>query len=73
MKIFIKKIILVLIGFLFIFFLLVIIFSKIVERNEFKNWETESNLLIMKPNTHYDILFLGNSHSRNFSIFCLNT
>lgn len=49
------------------FIFLVFLFSKIVELRNYKNWETESNLLIMRPNTHFDILFLGNSHSRNFS------
>ncbi len=60
---------------LFLFFLLlgffllglVMVSSWLIERYDFKNWETESNLLVMRPNTHYDLLFMGNSHARNFS------
>lgn len=67
MKKFIKKIFFITASFVLIFMILVFLFSKIVESKDFNNWETESNLLIMKPNTHFDILFLGNSHSRMFS------
>ncbi|MBN2662972.1 MAG: hypothetical protein JXR68_04930 [Bacteroidales bacterium] len=67
MKKFFKKILLIFVSFLLFFIVLVVLFSKLIENREFKNWETESNLLIMHPHTHYDVLLLGNSHSRNFS------
>jgi hypothetical protein len=38
-----------------------------VERRNFKNSETESNLLVMKQDSSYDLLFMGISHARNFS------
>ncbi len=66
-----KKFILKLFVFFFILgvllFGIIIISSWWIKRYDFKNWETESNLLVMKPNTHYDLLFMGNSHARNFS------
>ncbi|MBN2891083.1 MAG: hypothetical protein JXL97_04375 [Bacteroidales bacterium] len=49
------------------FLSVVLVSSEIVRKRHFENWETESNLLILKPNTHYDIMFIGNSHARNFS------
>lgn len=33
----------------------------------FNNWETESNLLVMDENEHYDIVLLGTSRGRVFS------
>lgn len=36
-------------------------------RYDFKPGETESNLLVMKPDTHYDMVMLGTSHGREFS------
>lgn len=41
--------------------------SNIVKNRQFKNYETESNLLAMNHNEEYDILFMGISHARNFS------
>lgn len=41
--------------------------SRYVLNKNFKNSETESNTLIIKENNHYDLLFLGISHARNFS------
>lgn len=52
---------------IFVLFIWTIISSRIVEKRDFKNSNTESNLLILKPNTHYDLIFDGNSHARNFA------
>ena len=41
--------------------------SYIVKNRKFKNYETESNLLVMNNNEGFDILFMGISHARNFS------
>lgn len=41
--------------------------SYIVKNRDFKNYETESNTLIINSSEEYDILFLGISHARNFS------
>lgn len=41
--------------------------SNIVKKRDFKNHQTESNLLIMKSNEKFDILIMGISHARNFS------
>lgn len=41
--------------------------SYIVKHRKFKNYETESNLLVMNNNEEFDILFMGISHARNFS------
>lgn len=41
--------------------------SAFVQRNHFNNNETDSNLLVMKDNHHYDMVFLGISHARMFS------
>ena len=41
--------------------------SKLVSSRNFKNWETESNLLILKDHASYDLAFMGISHARNFS------
>ncbi|HPI09992.1 MAG TPA: hypothetical protein PLK63_03080 [Catalimonadaceae bacterium] len=38
-----------------------------VDRRNFKNSETESNLLVMRNDSSYDLVFLGISHARNFS------
>lgn len=51
----------------FLFFLFVVVSSEIIEKQHFENWETESNLFVFKPNSYYDILFVGNSHARNFT------
>ena len=42
-------------------------FSEIVKNRSFEQHETESNLLVMKEDTKYDVLFVGISHARNFS------
>ena len=41
--------------------------SLLVESRNFKAYETESNLLIMKEDESFDVLFMGISHARNFS------
>lgn len=41
--------------------------SAFVQRNHFNNEETDSNLLVIKDNHHYDMVFLGISHARMFS------
>lgn len=46
---------------------MVILFSTIVKGRDFKIYETESNLLILKDNEEYDLAFMGISHARNFS------
>lgn len=38
-----------------------------VDSRNFKNSETESNLLVMRQDSSYDDVFLGISHARNFS------
>lgn len=52
---------------LFGFVLLIYLGSTVVKHRHFDNWETESNLLVIRPNTHYNYIFIGNSHCRNFS------
>lgn len=41
--------------------------SNVVKSRHFKNFETESNLLVMNSNENFDMLFIGISHARNFS------
>lgn len=41
--------------------------SVFVSQRNFEQSNTESNLLILDKPKHYDYLFLGNSHARNFS------
>ena len=56
--------------FLFLIFFILIgakFTSNHVKKRNFKNFETESNLLILKENKKYDFLFMGISHARNFS------
>lgn len=48
-------------------YLVLEVLSNTVYKRDFKNSETESNSLIIKENAHYDLLFLGISHARNFS------
>ena len=55
-------------------FLLLIVFiillkgiSIIVEKRDFANHETESNLLIIEKEKQYDVVMMGISHARNFS------
>jgi hypothetical protein len=48
-------------------FVLILLSNEFVKRNTFKNWETESNLLVIKENQQYDALFMGISHARNLS------
>lgn len=52
-----------------IFLLVILLFflNQHVEDREFENWSTESNLLHMPYNEHFDILILGTSHARSFS------
>jgi len=58
----------------FYFFILILLLfigleisSSIVKNRHFKNYETESNLLVMDTDEQFDILFMGISHARNFS------
>ncbi len=67
MKKFISNIIIYLSLFLFISISFLHIASYIVENRDFKNYETESNTLIMSSEKEFDIVFLGISHARNFS------
>lgn len=41
--------------------------SLIVEHRDFKNWETESNTLVMRNDKHYNLMISGISHARVFS------
>lgn len=67
MKKFIIKILVFLAIIFVLLFAIIITTSQIVKSRNFNNSQTESNLLVLKPNTHYDIIFLGNSHARNFA------
>jgi hypothetical protein len=57
----------------FAFTLLILILAIVevasfwVDRQNFKNSETESNLLVMRQDSSYDLVFMGISHARNFS------
>jgi len=66
---FITKIIIFLFVFLFIIFSVATITSKIVTKRQFKNHETEGNLLVIQENRRYNFMFMGISHARNFSNF----
>ena len=46
---------------------LILLSNTFVARQTFANNETESNLLVMKENTHYRYLVMGISHARNLS------
>tara|TARA_B110000459_G_scaffold93530_1_gene104518 strand:- start:623 stop:1540 length:918 start_codon:yes stop_codon:yes gene_type:complete len=52
-----------------VFFVLVgaKVISSVVKKRSFNNFDTESNLLVIKENKKYDFLFMGISHARNFS------
>ena len=67
MRKFIFKITFFTFAIIILFFVLIFITSKIVKNRGFNNSQTESVLLVMKPKTHYDLMFIGNSHARNFS------
>jgi hypothetical protein len=41
--------------------------SAWVARQDFQNWETESNTLVMGQGEHYDLMISGISHARNLS------
>lgn len=47
--------------------MLLAILSMIVEKHEFSQEQTESNLLVMGEEKSYDLLLMGISHARNFS------
>ncbi|MBS4012734.1 MAG: hypothetical protein KGZ97_03085 [Bacteroidetes bacterium] len=40
---------------------------RIVNKHYFENFDTEENIVIIPKNKHFDILFLGISHARNFT------
>jgi hypothetical protein len=67
MKKFISQAIIYVILFTLTLFIGLEVTSYIVKNRDFKNHETESNLLIMNSDENYDLLFLGISHARNFS------
>lgn len=67
MKKYLTKILLFILLFFTLFAVLITVSNKIVLNRNFNVSQTEGNLLILKPNTHYDIIFIGNSHARNFS------
>lgn len=67
MKRFILKIAIVPLIILALVITIAMVSSAIVKNRQFRNWETESNTLIMKENRHYDLGMLGISHARNFS------
>ena len=67
MKGFLIRVALYLVLFFITLYLVLKTLSITVYKRDFKNSETESNTLIIKENTHYDLLFLGISHARNFS------
>ena len=67
MKGFLIRVVLYLVLFFLSLYLVLKILSTIVYRRDFKNSETESNTLIIKEKTHYDLLFMGISHARNLS------
>jgi len=67
MKKFILKILLFIVLLFTIFLINIYISSIKVQNRNFNNSQTESNLLVLRPNSHYDIIFIGNSHARNFS------
>lgn len=54
-----------------IFIIIVLLGAKYlsvkVEEQDFKNNETEGNLLVYRSGAHYDLAFTGISHARNFS------
>jgi len=53
---------------LIVAFVLIIISSTLIVKSRgFKNYETDSNTLIISENKKYDIMFSGISHARNFS------
>lgn len=47
--------------------LLALATSHMVYNRGFENWESESNLLMMKKNQEYGLLIMGISHARNFT------
>ncbi len=67
MKKFLLHIIVYLIIVLLIILAILIFSSSFVKNKKFKNFETESNLLVMKEKEEFDLLFMGISHARNFS------
>jgi len=66
-----KKFIVQIIAYFLFFVFLILIGAQLtsipVKKRNFKNFETESNLLMLKENKKYDFLFMGISHARNFS------
>jgi hypothetical protein len=67
MKKFILKIFLFAILSVITLIILVVVSSEIVKHRNFKNYQTEGNLLVLQEDKHYDIALLGISHARNFS------
>ncbi|MDD3052094.1 MAG: hypothetical protein PHR06_13240, partial [Candidatus Cloacimonetes bacterium] len=67
MKRFIKLIIIYIILLFSSFFFSLTLLTEIIKSKDFKAYETDSNLLVMKENETYDILLMGISHARDFS------
>ena len=67
MKNFVIKTLVTISGVMLLLLLGGVVVSWFVERNNFENWETESNLLLIEEDEKYDLLFLGMSHCRNFA------
>jgi hypothetical protein len=69
MKEFLIKLILFIVLALATVFGITKIFSLRTEQKPFNNYDSEVNLFTIKRNTHYDIVFMGISHARNFARF----
>ena len=67
MRKFIKKIIVYCIYFTIVIFISLISSSYLIQKKDFNNHSTESNLLIIREKLKYDFLMMGISHARNFS------
>jgi hypothetical protein len=67
MKNFLRTLILFTVFSILTIVILIFLSNEFVKRNTFNNWETESNLLVIKNNQQYDALFMGISHARNLS------
>ncbi len=64
---FIKKIVVFLLLFCGLALVVPMLGSYIVQKRNFNNGNSESNLLVLSDKKEFDLLILGNSHARNFS------
>lgn len=67
MKKFLKKIFYFSLLFIILILIVLVAGSYLVSKRNFKNYETESNTLVFGKDKHYDLMFSGISHARNFS------